>query len=177
MSLLFFYKQCDDESMNTSQNPKPVSQLQILQMICLSMAGSVVVFGAVLFMIKPPIYNTELFTEIMRNPLHVMLFFLGVVAILIRVPLANTLLSKALESAKPQGLEQIIPHYQTAFILRVALAESAALMGFASTLLSGEMSAFMILAGAGLVAIIKEFPTAEKLKTRVNAVKPGVAQF
>ena len=99
---------------------KPEQTIVTMQILCGAMAAAVAMLAMVLFVIKKPVYDTVLFSENIRNPIHVVLFFLGVVLLLMRIPLANSLLAKALEAAKPQGLAQILPIYFTPFILRIA---------------------------------------------------------
>ncbi len=153
---------------------KPEQTIKTMQILCIAMGAAVGMLAVVLFVIRKPVYDTVLFSENIRNPIHVVLFFLGVVALLMRIPLANSILAKALEAAKPQGLAQILPIYFTPFILRVAMAEAAATFGFISTQLSGEVSTFIMLGAAAFVAILKEFPTLEKVKERVRAVSPQI---
>ncbi len=159
---------------NQTPPMKPEQTIVMMQILCGAMAAAVAMLTVVLFITRKPVYDAILFSENIRNPIHAVLFFLGVVVLLLRIPLANSVLANALEKYKPQGIAQILPVYFTPFILRVALAEAAATLGFVSTHISGEVSTFIMLGAAAFVAIIKEFPSLEKVKERVRAVSPNI---
>ena len=163
--------------MNTNTNMPdrtPEQTIQVMQILAGALTGSVVMMGAVLFITKQPVIDTHLFAENIKNPLHLVLFLMGFVILLARIPLANTIFAAALESAKPQDLKSVLPLYFVPLIMKIALAEAAAIMGFVSTQTSGEATPFVILAAAAIVAIIKEFPTVDKIKERVKVLKPNL---
>lgn len=146
--------------------------LRIMQIFCGAMIVTVLVLGVVLFFVQKPVLDTHLFTESLHEPKQVFLFFAGVVALLIRVPLTNTILLKGLEEKQPQNLEAALPIYFAVFNMRNTLAEAAALMGFVATFLSGEASPYVILTAGALVALLKDFPSHEKMKAKLKAVRP-----
>lgn len=152
----------------------PEQTIQVMQILTGALAGSVIMMGAVLFITKQPVIDTHLFAENIRNPVHLILFLMGFGILLARIPLANTIFASTLESAKPQDLKSVLPLYFVPLILKIALAEAAAIMGFMSTQMSGEATPFGILAIAAIVAIAKEFPTVDKIKERVKALKPNL---
>jgi len=159
-----------------SQNPevKPEQTLQVMQILSGALGASVIMLGVVLFVTVKPVFNTQLFVENMRSPVNLVLFLMGFTVLLIRVPLSNTILAAALENSKPDSMKAVMPLYFTPLILRLALAEAGAMMGFVSSQMSGEATPYAILAAAALVAIVKEVPTMNKIKERVKALKPNI---
>jgi hypothetical protein len=175
--LLFFSKQCEDWCMNQNQNSNnlnPDQFIQIMRTVSLMLSLSIVMFGIVLFVIFKPAFDTQLFAENMKNFFHLFLFLLGFVILLVRVPIANTILSRALEKNKPEDLKGALPSYFSSLILRLALAESAALMGYISSPLSKEATPFAVLAIAALISMVKEIPTKEKILERIKALRPNI---
>jgi hypothetical protein len=65
-------------------------------------------------------------------------------------------------------LEDLIPKFIAPFVIRLALFEAVALLGFGLAFLSKDMQFYYPFAAVSLVAYILNFPTEEKIKKAFN---------
>jgi hypothetical protein len=155
-------------------SPQQVVQqrLQVMKIVTIALMAATFLYGIVLFAIKQPTINTQLFIESLHNPANLILFFAGAAVLLLRVILTNKLLTTSLHNPSVQDFRTAMPAYFVFIILRMALAESAAMFGFVLTLTTGEFSYYLILAAAALVSMIKDFPSEERAKELLKSVRP-----
>ncbi len=157
----------------TAQQPlSPKQYIPLMQIVCMSMLGSIAILGVLLFLYIHPVYDINLFAEIIRQPLNAILFLMGAIILLIRVPISNSAFGKILDTEKPATIDKVYPHYYSIFILRLVSAEVAVFLGFIVTMKSGEISTFVVLAMPAAISIVKEFPTLKKVREKVKLVRP-----
>jgi hypothetical protein len=163
--------------MNQSQNQpevQPDQLIKIMQILTLALAGSVAMLGVVLFIAKKPVFDTQIFAENIKNPIHLILFLMGFAILLVRIPATNAVFAAALEKTKPEDLKGVLQIYFAPHILRLALAEAGALMGFMSTMVGGEATPYAVLGAAAFLSIVREMPTKEKIIEKVKTIKPNL---
>lgn len=141
------------------------------RLITLMMLMSLGFFTTVLFAAQKWNLNQVLFQEMMSAIEVQILFGVGVLVLVARTPIANHILKNSLQNVDFGDRLQLLKASFSSHIVRLAMAEAAALFGFVINLLHNESTSFLILGIAGAFAILREWPTYDSVKRRAELVQ------
>ena len=139
-----------------------------LKIISFAMLMSVAMLGGLLVFLKKWQTDTILF-KLLLDRLDVMILLsFGVVLLIVRTPIANLLFKKAILDPRNNKANSIFAAITVFQIVRLAMAEAAAVIGFQISIMYGESSSFVILGGAAIFAILREFPSESALNALIK---------
>lgn len=149
------------------QNITPT--LNMMRIITFAMIISSAMLGLVLNISGKWNIDSAKFQLLLQDVSIQMPLAFGVFVLVIRTILANFIFKSGISNLqKPAENKQILGIIFTMHIIKCALAEAAAIMGFMIAQLHGESSAYVILGGAALFALLREFPSPSNLEWRLE---------
>lgn len=158
------------EQQNTpSQDPKQL--LMSMTIVTGAMIMSLVIFSFLLFQTQKFVIDQAQFQVLLENLQFQVLVGMGALLLIVRVHIANLILKATTKDIPITDTAKWLQASFTPQIVRLALADASAMMGFVAAFTFNEASAFLILGVSAAIAMLREFPTIEKLKARVMAVQ------
>lgn len=149
----------------------PQQRINLLKILTFAMALSIVQLAVVLFVTKKWVINQALFNELMSTQPTQILMLVGVILFVSRVPVSNMIFKNAVKDIRIEETDKWLAAYFVPHIVRLALAESAGLIGFVIAFQFNESTSFVVLGLAAVIGIFREIPSLEKIKERFLLVQ------
>lgn len=149
----------------------PEQTILILKILTFAMAFTMVPFAVVLVISQKWVIDQALFNVLMSTQPTQILMFVGAIIYVSRVPISNMIYKNAVVGIKLEETQKWIQAYYTPHIIRLALAESAGLIGFVIAFQYNESTSFVVLGLAAVIGILREIPSQEKIKERFLLVQ------
>lgn len=152
--------------LQSSQNLGP----KVMKIIWAALLGSQILYGSLLPTIIQENEPQELNIPIVIA-LSVMALLMCILAFVISkwiFKMAKNQILKDHGERPNYSMETLIPYYQTGFILRLAMIESCALMGFALAVMHKRMELYYPFVALSVGLYLMNFPTEEKVRSALK---------
>ncbi len=149
----------------------PEQTILLLKILTFAMAFTLVPFAAVLLISQKWVIDQALFNILMTTQPTQILMFVGAILYVARVPVSNMIYKNAAAGIKIDETDKWIKAYFAPHIIRLALAESAGMIGFIIAFQYNESTSFVVLGLAAVIGILREIPSQEKIKERFLLVQ------
>lgn len=159
------------QTTNSNMEIKPQNFFFTLRVLMGAMAMSVIIFGVALFVTKNWYMDQVFFEQLLKEIPVQILFALGVLVLVGRTSISNLMLRQATKELDIKDVQKLLLASFTPFLVRLMMAEFSAIMGFVIAMVYKESTAFLILGLSAIFAILREWPTLEKFKGRVELVQ------